>query len=122
MTVTAHDLNVEIIDDLFGILGEGYFEIVDEQVEQSVIYLTELKEFLANNQPAQAQKHAHSLKSSSGQVGLQGIHDMSKELEVACAEDVQSNTCSTKAVALHRTICEEFAGAVASLRSYLEAK
>lgn len=122
MSASAQALNHEIIDDLYGILGDGYDEIVDEQVEQAQLYLSELDAFLAEDKPNGAMRRAHALKSSAGQVGMHGIYALAKELEMICLADEQNNSCSSQAKILYTTICEEFAGAVQALRNYVAAK
>lgn len=119
MTASAHALNHEIIDDLKTILGDGFDEIIDEQVEQAAIYLSELQQQLGRNQPQEVVRLAHSLKSSAGQIGLHGIHALAKELEAVSIADSEGGACSLQATELFRTIVEEMPSAVQGLRRYL---
>lgn len=118
MTVSAHALNHEIIDDLKAILGEGFDEIVEEQVEQAGIYLRDLKTLLTEGNVEMAMRRAHALKSSAGQIGLQGIFALAKELEFTCNADADKGEVSHHAQELFQTICDEFAGAVKALVTY----
>lgn len=122
MSSSAHALNHEIIDDLYAILGDGYTEIVNEQVQQALKYLQELQLYLQENDIQKAMRTAHALKSSAGQVGLQGIHDLTKKLEFQCIEDQASNASSAEAKQLYHTICAEFEGAMQALRNYISSK
>lgn len=119
MAESARTLNLEIIDDLKTILGDGFDEIIDEQLEQASIYLRELQQSLADDQPEAAMRCAHSLKSSAGQIGLQGIHALAKELEFTCSVDSERGESSLQAKELCRMIIDELPGAVQSLRNYL---
>jgi HPt (histidine-containing phosphotransfer) domain-containing protein len=121
MTASAHALNHEIIDDLHAILGEGYGEIVEEQVEQAKEYLGEIAGYLAADDPGHVKIKAHGLKSSAGQIGLQGIHALAKELEMTSLADEAHGACSVEAKALYQTICDELFGAVKALHGYAES-
>lgn len=120
MTASAHALNHEIIDDLKTILGDGFDEIIDEQVEQAAIYLRQLQQYIADDQPQEVARLAHSLKSSAGQIGLHGIHALAKELEATSLADSEGGQCSGQAKELFRTIVEEMPAAVQGLRRYLQ--
>jgi HPt (histidine-containing phosphotransfer) domain-containing protein len=122
MPISAHALNHEIIDDLYAILGDGYTEIVDEQVEQALKYLKELGELLQADNAKMVTRTAHALKSSAGQVGLEGIHALAKNLEIVSTADQEQGVCSDEAKMLHRTICTEFKAAVMALRDYVKNK
>lgn len=121
MVASAQTLNHEIIDDLHAILGEGYGEIVDEQVEQAKQYLEEMAGYFAANDPHQVKMKAHGLKSSAGQIGLQGIHALAKELEMTSLADEANGACSTEAKVLYKTICDELFGAVKALQGYADS-
>ena len=121
MSLPHQSLNREIIDDLQTILGDGFSEIVDEQVEQAVGYIKDLEELLRANQSDMAMRRAHALKSSSGQVGMQGIYTLAKELELACKADIQSGKTSEEALAIYQTLREQFTLAAQHLRQYIKS-
>lgn len=119
MMTTADNLNQEIIDDLHAILGDGFGEIVEEQTIQALEYLQEIARCLKKGKAEAALRYAHSLKSSTGQIGLQGIYSLTRDLEKQCREDVVAGAVSAEATRIHTQICEEFGGAVGKLRRYL---
>lgn len=121
MLSTHHHLNREIIDDLQTILGNGFAEIMAEQVEQATGYIKDLKDLLEANQSDMAMRRAHALKSSVGQIGLQGIYALAKELELACKADSESGKTSEKSLRFFRTLQEEFNPAVLHLRQYVKS-
>lgn len=119
--VSAQELNQEIIDDLFAILGDGYAEIVDDQVEQGTEYLAALGVALAENAPEKVSKGAHLLKSSAGQIGLQGIHELARDLEKSAIASTQAGTgCSAEQKELYAALQNNFEAAVQVLRDYLK--
>lgn len=120
MPASAQVLNQEIIEDLRAILGDGYSEIVDDQVRQGNSYLQTIAAQLAAGNADAVRKTAHSLKSSAGQIGLQGIHDLARDLEKTSAADAQTGKeCSAEAKALHAALAGAFPVAVQALRDYL---
>lgn len=121
MSLPHCNLNREIIDDLQTILGDGFAEIVEEQVEQAVVYIRDMEDLLATNQPEMAMRRAHALKSSAGQVGLQGMHALAKELELTCKADIPSGQTSEKALQLFRTLQKDFTLATQLLRQYIKS-
>lgn len=122
MDAPEHRLNHEIIDDLSGILGEGFGEIVREQVAQGQVYLRELQRLLGEADAERAMRCAHALKSSAGQIGLQGIHALAWELERICKEDMARGEMNPRAMELHRIIAREFPHAVQALQDYISAR
>lgn len=120
MTTSAQALNREIIDDLKTILGEGFDEIIREQVEQSGEYMRDIQQALDGDDSATAMRRAHALKSSVGQIGLQGIHALAKELEFTCNADSEKGEVSSHAKQLHMLIGDEFPGAVKALVAYVK--
>lgn len=121
MSSTHHHLNREIIDDLQAILGNGFTEIMAEQVEQATEYIKDLKDLLEANQSDMAMRRAHALKSSAGQIGLQGIYALAKELELACKADSDGGRTSEKSWRFFYTVQEEFSPAVQHLRQYVKS-
>ncbi len=79
--MSPNDLNTEIIDDLKDVLGDGFLNLVDVQLEQAEEYLATIQLHIENDNIEQVQSTAHSLKSSAGQVGLLGIYELSRQLE-----------------------------------------
>lgn len=118
MSASAHALNHEIIDDLRSVLGDGFNDILDEQLEQAGHYLVELEELLRQGDSDQAMRKAHALKSSVGQVGLQGIYALAKELEFMCNSSIGKRLPNTHALELLRLLSDEFPAAVENLRRY----
>lgn len=121
MSSTYYHLNREIIDDLQAILGNGFAEIMAEQVEQATGYIKDLKDLLEAHQSDMAMRRAHALKSSVGQIGLQGIYALAKELELACKADSDSDRTSEKTWRFFRAMQEEFNPAVQHLRQYVKS-
>lgn len=117
MPSSAHALNYDIIDALYTILKSSYSRIIDEHEEQVLKCLRDI--------PAQLQADAesakisiHVLKSSTGQLGLQGIYDLIRKLEITYQEDA----CGEEAMELYRVIYTEFPVAIQTLRNYIAQK
>jgi len=120
MTISAQALNYEIIDDLKAILGDGFADIIREQVEQSSVYMQEIRQLLDANDAKGAMRQAHALKSSVGQIGLQGMHALAKELEFTCNADSEKGEVSTHARQLYNLIGDELPGAIKALVVYVK--
>lgn len=120
MASPAHALNHEIIDDLMVILGEGFNEIIKEQVAQAHVYLRELQPLLDADDAESAMRRAHAFKSSAGQIGLQGIHALAQNLESTCKADMGTGAVSPQARDLYRAITAEFPEAVRLLLRYTQ--
>jgi HPt (histidine-containing phosphotransfer) domain-containing protein len=115
-------LNEEIIDDMAAILGDGYAAIFEEQLLQATSYIEEIRHFLANDSVAKVPKRAHALKSSAGQVGLQGIHFLAQDLEYACAADAEKGEISQRSRDIFSRLVHEYDGAVRCLYGYMANK
>lgn len=119
MSNSAKELNTEIIDDLQAILGDGFLEIVDEQLEQAREYLSELIQLITEGNARHCSLKAHSLKSSAGQVGMQGIQFLAKDLEESCRVDMESGEgISNKSRKLFDNLVREFDTAAEELKQY----
>ena len=117
MTPEYLSLNTEIIDDLHAILDEAFDDMVEEQVQQLGEYLILLGAAFKEENAAVGMRLAHSLKTSVGQIGLQGVHWMAKDLELTLqADDEQNNPPSDKAKMLYREIKEALPHAQAAMQ------
>lgn len=122
MTFHYSVLNEEIIDDLAAILGDNYVTIFEEQILQANAYIDEIKNFFAVGNVAKIPKRAHALKSSAGQVGLQSIHFLAKDLEFACAADAEKGEISQHSKDIFARLIREYDGAVKCLYGYIANK
>lgn len=61
-------------------------------LSSSVILVTEMQEALVENDLARLQKSAHSLKSSSANVGALKLSEICKTLEMTCRESISENS------------------------------
>ncbi|MGB1539774.1 MAG: Hpt domain-containing protein [Rickettsiales bacterium] len=110
-------LNEEIIDDLQTILGGGFGEIVEEQVIQAREYMKDMQQNLKDQDSQKMMRNAHALKSSAGQIGLEGIHLKAKEIETLCREDIDSGSPMRGDIAEKLALLQDaFDGAVAKLK------
>lgn len=123
MPENHQELNLEIIDDLLEVLGDSYLEIVEDQITQANEYMSELHEAESAGAVAQIQKIAHTLKSSVGQVGLQGIFRLAKALEYHARDDVGlSGKMSAETEQLAGELAAAYPSAVAALRKHVNTK
>lgn len=117
MLSLPHALNVEIIDDLQDILGDGYDAMVQEQINQAKLYLSEIGAHASSGDAKEMSGKAHSLKGSTGQVGLQGIHHLAAELERSANADGVVLSANSKQIC--DTLQKEFPAAVKALQAYI---
>lgn len=123
MSENHQELNLEIIDDLLEVLGDSYLEIVEDQIEQAGEYMDELGEAVFAGDTARIQKIAHLLKSSVGQVGLQGIFRLTQAMERQVRDDVGlSGKMSKETERLSGVLAVAYPAAVESLRKHIHAK
>lgn len=123
MPENHQELNLEIIDDLLEVLGDSYLEIVEDQIDQANEYMGELREAVSAGAAAKIQRIAHALKSSVGQVGLQGIFRLAKAVEYQARDDVElSGKMSKETERLSGVLEAAYPAAVESLRNHARAK
>lgn len=123
MTSPHYELNPAIIDDLIELLGVGFFELMEEQITQANEYVDELEVMFEEGDAAKIAKCAHALKSSTGQVGLQGIHLLVKDLEYKAKEDAAAGRpVGNAARSAFSTLKSHYVHAVRILRDYAVMK
>lgn len=115
-------LNEEIIDDLMAILGDGYLSIFQDQIDQATSYIDEISNHLEVGETLKASKRAHALKSSTGQVGLQSIHYLAKDLEYTCSADSEKGEISQHAKDVFAKLRAEYDACVKCLYGYIANK
>ncbi len=76
---------LDLLSDQLG--KESVLELVDIYVDNSAKQLVKLQGFFAANDLKSVNGEAHSLKSSSANMGAQGIAELSLKLEKATALD-----------------------------------
>lgn len=112
-------LNEEIIDDLIAILGDGYLAIFEDQIQQATSYIKDIAAAIQEGEALKASKRAHALKSSTGQVGLQSIHYLAKDLEYTCSADAEKGEISLHAKQVFEQLVADYDACVKCLYSYI---
>lgn len=115
-------LNEEIIDDLIAILGDGYLEIFEDQLQQATGYIKDIDNSIQSGDALKTSKRAHALKSSTGQVGLQSIHYLAKDLEYTCSADAEKGEISLHAKEVFARLVADYDVAVKCLYGYIANK
>ncbi len=84
LTVTSDPsspLDMKTINELSAMLENGVYELFDEYIRTTEQLLKEL-EFAARQEDSEAVRHlAHTLKGSSGNLGIANVYQLSKVLE-----------------------------------------
>lgn len=116
-------LNAEIIDDLKTILGETYEEMIEEQIVAAREYLAKIQHAFETGDACAGNKLAHALKSSAGQIGLQGVHWLAKDLEMTfMADHDQGAAPSERARQIFSYLTLAFEHSIQALKAYGKAR
>lgn len=112
-------LNKAIVDELRDILGDGFRNIFQQQIDQGNAYIEEIRHLIAKGEMGQVARRAHSLKSSAGQVGLIGVQGLAKELEDAASASAVGGGISPRAMEAFARLVRAQEVAVKSLHEYV---
>ena len=77
-------VDISKLDEMKSLMGELFDQLIPSYIEQSDNYVAELLDLLNINDLNTLQRHAHSLKSSSLNIGAQKLSDISRKLENMC--------------------------------------
>jgi HPt (histidine-containing phosphotransfer) domain-containing protein len=74
-------LNMATIEELRAILGDGFAELVEEYLKDSPRQIRQLRRAAEEGDMAQLVRAAHTLKGSSGNIGVQAVYLAAEEIE-----------------------------------------
>ena len=101
----THDiLDVEIFEQAKSLLGESFSQVVEAYLEDAANYLVQIHSGLSDNNLEQAAKAAHPLKSSSASLGLVGVSEIAKSIELGAKSAVSTEALKVMASDLEQTL------------------
>lgn len=74
-------INKETLDNLKELMGDAFPMIITKFIETSTALISEMESALRNNEMAVVNRHAHSLKSASAQMGAETLSGFCLRLE-----------------------------------------
>lgn len=112
-------LDKSIIDELHSVLGSDLQALFQQQIDQANLYIEDIRTHMAKGEMAVVSRHAHSLKSSAGQVGLIGVQSLAKDLENASQAAPQDGVPNPRAMEAFARLVREHDMAVKALLEYI---
>jgi signal transduction histidine kinase/DNA-binding response OmpR family regulator len=80
-------IELGVIEELYEIMEEDFIGLIDSYLENTPMLLREIEAGVKDEDCTQVVVPAHSLKSSSANVGAIGLSELSKQLEMAARAD-----------------------------------
>lgn len=113
MSGSADSLDLATLDELKEMLEEGLEELLDEYLDDTHSQLSQLRTAVDGNDTAAINSIAHTLKGSSGNLGIKGVSQRCADLE----QEARSGVVADAAGSL-KAIEDEFEVARIALASY----
>jgi len=89
-------INTTILSDMKNILGEIFDDLIPAYITQSDDIINDMKNAYINNDLITLERYAHSIKSSSYNVGAEWLSNEASLLEQMCQMDNQDNKIKSK--------------------------
>lgn len=87
----ANTVNHEKLNELKELMGDAFNMLIETYITDSSNIITNLRKEKSSNNAAEVHRLAHSLKSSSANLGAQNISDIAKQLELEAKEGNLAN-------------------------------
>jgi len=82
----SHTINQEKFNELKSIMGEMFTTLIDTFIDDTEKNLNELRNGLSNNNVDEVHRLAHSLKSTSANIGAEQLSAVAKKFELEAKE------------------------------------
>jgi len=109
-------INFTKLDEMKSVMGDVFIQLIPAYLEQSDEMITEMPSLLDNSEMETLERYAHSMKSSSLNVGAETLSEIARELEDTTRNKGNSDTLSEMISA----ITAEYAKVKAELNNYLQ--
>jgi len=109
-------VNFAKIEEMKQIMGEVFVQLLPAYIDQSDELITAMPELLSSGTMDVLERNAHSMKSSSLNVGAEALSDIAKVLEDMCRSNENAAQLKEKVEA----ITEEYAKVREVLQVYLQ--
>lgn len=96
MTNSKDCLQYSKLEEMNNIMGKMFNELIPAYIEQSDNYIKNMPDALSNDDLTSLERYAHSMKSSSLNVGAEPLSELSKELEQMSHDQEVKNILSEK--------------------------
>ena len=110
-------INFTKLEEMKDVMGEIFIQLIPAYLEQSDEMIVEMQELLSSGTIDTLERHAHSLKSSSLNVGAEELGEIARELEDMCRNNDNTELLHEKIIAL----TEEYAKAKTGLQGYMQS-
>ncbi len=85
-TINSKWLNVKALEEIQEFMGEEIYQLLEMFEQETPKILSSIREGLKNKDHEEVQKKAHMLKSTSANIGANGLSFFSRKMEVAATE------------------------------------
>ena len=117
--MTQHQINLDTLSQIQKQMGEVFMQLISAYIEQTDKLVAAMPSQLEQGQYAELQRHAHSVKSSSLNIGAEALSNVSQQLETLSEQ--ASNAANTNPEPLQkliRQIQQEYASVKPQLQDY----
>lgn len=109
-------INFTTLDEMKSVMGDVFIQLIPTYLEQSDEMITEMSGLFASGDMDTLERHAHSMKSSSLNVGAENLSEIARELEDTTRSKGNTDTINE----LIGAITTEYAKVKIELNNYLE--
>ena len=110
-------INFTKLEEMKDVMGEIFIQLIPAYLQQSDEMIAEMQDLLSNGTIDTLERHAHSMKSSSLNVGAEKLGEIARELEDMCRNKDSTEVLNEKIIVL----TEEYAKAKTGLQGYIES-
>jgi HPt (histidine-containing phosphotransfer) domain-containing protein len=111
----SDEINVEAFMQVKELMGDKFQGLVETYVRSNREHVAKLRQGLEESDAQKIVDSAHPMKSSAGNMGLAGLSESARELEVLAKEVVSGDRDTASLAGLISTIEEQFERGVAFL-------
>lgn len=117
--MTQHQINLDTLEQIQKQMGDVFAQLINAYIEQTDELIAEMPAKLEQGLYADLQRHAHSVKSSSLNIGAEALSNMSQQLETLCEQtNSVAHTSPGALQELIRQIQQEYASIKPQLEEY----
>ncbi|MEM7650810.1 MAG: Hpt domain-containing protein [Pseudomonadota bacterium] len=91
MTHDIHAFDEELFESARDIMKARFPEMIEGYLEDAQIYIGHIKDGFADKDDKKVAHYAHPLKSSSQSIGMVGLSNVAKELELKAKSGIEEN-------------------------------
>jgi len=110
-------VNLTKLEEMKDVMGDIFIQLVPAYLEQSDEMIEAMPELLINGDIETLERYAHSMKSSSLNVGAEKLSDIARELEDTSRSKGDSNVLN----GMISEITEEYMKVKSQLQDYLQS-